>query len=86
MEQSIDGDEKRVIDWFTYTESISEFLDVITDRVSKLYDKYNDILNDKGQLRLKFNNEEEQEYRDKISMLRAKCEDRKEDLDNETWN
>lgn len=86
MEQSVDGNEKRVIDWFTYTESISEFLDVITDRVSKLYDKYNDILNDKGQLRLKFNNQEEQEYRDKISMLRAKCEDRKEDLDNETWN
>ena len=86
IEQSVDGDEKRVIDWFTYTESISEFLDVIIERVDKLYNKYDDILNDKGQLRIKFDNKEEQEYRDRISMLRAKCGDRKEDLDNETWN
>jgi len=86
IEQSVDGEEKRVIDWFTYTESISEFLDVLIERVDKLYNKYDDILNDKGQLRIKFDNKEEQEYRDRISMLRAKCEDRKEDLDNETWN
>lgn len=86
MEKYVNGDEKRVIDWFTYTESISEFLDVLIERVDKLYNKYNDILNDKGQLRLKFDNKEEREYIDKISMLRAQCEDRKEDLDNETWN
>ena len=86
MEESVDGDEKRVIDWFTYTESISEFLEILTDRISKLFDKYDDIINDKGQLRIPFKDMDEQEYKDKIRILRAKCEDRKEDLDNETWN
>ena len=86
MKESVEGGEKRIIDWFTYTSSIEEFLDALLDKVSKLYDKYDNILNDKGQQRLKFKEIDEQDYKDKISLLRAKVEDRKEALEEETWN
>jgi hypothetical protein len=48
--------------------------------------RYNNILNNKGQLQLQFKGTEEQEYRDKISMNMSLCQDRLEDLEEETWN
>jgi hypothetical protein len=78
--------EKRLIDWFTYTETISEYTDIILERLPKLIDRYSDVLNNKGQLQLQFQGEEEQEYRDKISKNIALCQDRLEHLQEETWN
>ena len=79
--------ESRIIDWFTYTETISEYIDILLERLPKLIMRYNNILNNKGQLlQLQFKGDEEQEYRDKISMNMSLCQDRLEDLEEETWN
>ena len=78
--------EIRIIDWFTYTETISEYTDILLERLPKLIDRYSDVLNNKGQLQLQFKGDEEQEYRDKVSMNRALCQDRVENLEEETWN
>jgi hypothetical protein len=78
--------EKRLIDWFTYTETISEYTDILLEKLPKLIDRYSDVLNNKGQLQLPFQGQEEQEYRDKISMNMALCQDRLENLEEETWN
>lgn len=78
--------EKRIIDWFTYTETISEYTDILLERLPKLIMRYDDVLNNKGQLQLPFQGQEEQEYRDKVSMNRALCQDRVENLEEETWN
>jgi hypothetical protein len=78
--------EKRLIDWFTYTEIISEYTDMLLERLPKLIVRYSDVLNNKGQLQLPFKGQEEQEYRDKISMNMALCQDRLENLEEETWN
>ena len=78
--------EKRVIDWFTYTETISEYTDIILERLPKLIDRYSDVLNNRGQLQLPFQGQEQQEYRDKVSMNMALCQDRLEHLEEETWN
>jgi len=78
--------EKRLIDWFTYTEIISEYTDILLERLPKLIVRYSDVLNNKGQLQLPFQGQEEQEYRDKISMNMSLCQDRLENLEEETWN
>jgi hypothetical protein len=78
--------EKKIIDWFTYTETISEYTDILLERLPKLIDRYSDVLNNKGQLQLPFQGQEEQEYRDKISMNMALCQDRLEHLQEENWN
>jgi hypothetical protein len=78
--------EKRLIDWFTYTETISEYTDILLEKLPKLIDRYSEVLNNKGQLQLPFQGQEEQEYRDKISMNMALCQDRLENLEEETWN
>jgi hypothetical protein len=78
--------ESRIIDWFTYTETISEYTDIILERLPKLILRYSDVLNNKGQLQLQFQGEEQQEYRDKISKNIALCQDRLEHLEEETWN
>jgi len=78
--------ESRIIDWFTYTETISEYTDILLERLPKLINRYSDVLNNKGQLELQFQGEQQQEYRDKISMNMALCQDRLENLEEENWN
>ena len=78
--------EKRITDWFTYTETISEYTDILLERLPKLVKRYSDVLNNTGQLQLPFQGQEQQEYRDKISLNRALCQDRVEHLQEETWN
>jgi hypothetical protein len=78
--------EKRLIDWFTYTQEIAEYTDIILERLPKLIDRYSDVLNNKGQLELQFQGEQQQEYRDKISRNIGICRDRLEHLEEETWN
>jgi len=74
--------EKRVIDWFTYTKTITEYTDVLLERLSKLIDRYSDVLNNKGQ----FQSDQYTLVVDKISMNLALCQDRLEHLEEETWN
>jgi hypothetical protein len=77
--------EKRIIDWFTYTQEIAEYTDIILERLPKLIDRYSDVLNNRGQLQIQFS-EDQQEYRDKVSMNMALCDDRLENLETEMWN
>ena len=76
----------RMTDWFTYTQEIAEYTDIILERLPKLIDRYNNVLNNKDQLQIQLKGDEEQEYRDKISKNIALCQDRLEHLEEETWN
>jgi len=78
--------EKRLTDWFTYTQDIAEYTDILLERLPKLMNRYNDVLNNKGQLQFQFKGDEEQEYRDKVSMNRSLCQDRIEHLEEGTWD
>jgi hypothetical protein len=76
--------EKRLIDWFTYTQDIAEYTDILLERLTILMKRYDDVLNSsslKGQLQFQFKGDEEQEYRDKVSMNRSLCQDRIEHLE-----
>ena len=80
--------ENIIIDWFTYTETISEYTDILLEKLYKLIDRYSDVLSNKGQLQIQFNltEEEEKEYRNKVYNNRTLCKDRLEHLQEETWN
>ena len=80
--------ENIIIDWFTYTETISEYTDILLEKLYKLIDRYSDVLSNKGQLQIQFNltEEEEKEYRNKVYTNRILCKDRLEHLPEETWN
>jgi hypothetical protein len=51
---NIDEYESRTIDWFSYTLEISDFTDILLERLTKLIIRYSDVLNDTGQLQFKF--------------------------------
>jgi hypothetical protein len=50
--------EIRITDWFTYTETISEYTDILLERLPKLINRYDDVLNNEGQLQLQFKGDE----------------------------
>jgi hypothetical protein len=83
---NIDESEKRITDWFTYTQMIAEYTDILSERLPKLIKRYSDVLNNSGQLQLQFKGDDEQEYRDKVSKNMSLCQDRVENLQEETWN
>ena len=78
--------EKRLTDWFTYTQDIAEYTDILLERLPKLMNRYNDVLNNKGQLQFQFKGDEEQEYRENISKNLSLCQDRLEHLEEGTWD
>ena len=78
--------EKRLTDWFTYTQDIAEYTDILAERLPKLMNRYNDVLNKKGQLQFQFKGDEEQEYRENISKNLSLCQDRLEHLEEGTWD
>jgi hypothetical protein len=78
--------EKRLTDWFTYTQDIAEYTDILVERLPKLMNRYNDVLNNKGQLQFQFKGDEEQEYRENISKNLSLCQDRLEHLEEGTWD
>lgn len=83
---NIDESEQRITDWFTYTETISEYTDILSERLPKLIKRYSDVLNNSGQLQLQFKGDDEQEYRDKVSKNMALCQDRVDHLEEGTWD
>ena len=81
--------EKRLTDWFTYTQDIAEYTDILLERLTILMKRYDDVLNSsslKGQLQFQFKGDEEQEYRERVSMNRSLCQDRIEHLEEGTWD
>jgi hypothetical protein len=85
MEESVDGNEKRVIDWIEYNDSISELITTISERLESKVKKYRYILKNEGQLRLDFGKEEEEEYKIKIKSILDKLQSRLSDIENDTW-
>ena len=85
MEESVDGNEKRVIDWIEYNDSISELITTIGEKLELKVQRYKDILNNEGQLRMSFGEEEEKEYKSKIKSILSKLESRLEDIENDKW-
>ena len=85
MEESVDGDEKRVIDWIEYNDSISELITTIGEKLESKVKRYKDILKNEGQLRMSFGEQEEEDYKLKIKSILNKLESRLEDIENDTW-
>ena len=83
---NIDEYESRTIDWFTYTQEIADYTDIILENLTILIRKYNDYLNGTGQLRIKFKEYDEDEYREKLRQNIALCQDRIEHLEKGTWD
>jgi hypothetical protein len=85
MEESVDGNEKRVIDWIEYNDSIEDLIVIIGEKLELKVQRYKDILNNEGQLRMSFGEEEEKEYKLKIKSILSKLESRLEGIENDTW-
>jgi hypothetical protein len=78
-------DEKRVIDYIEYNDSIEDLIVIIGEKLEIKIQKYKDILDNEGQLRMSFGKEEEEEYKSKIKSILNKLESRLEDIENDTW-
>ena len=85
MEESVDGNEKRIIDWIEYNDSISELITTIGEKLESKVKRYKDILKNEGQLRMSFGEQEEEDYKLKIKSILNKLESRLEDIENDTW-
>lgn len=81
----IDKSNSKIIDAFEYSKDISHLLEDIQKRVRPLIRHYNDILNGKGQQRIKFGEEEERQYLNSIEKKLRKFKQRLEDIDDEKY-
>ena len=79
------GNEKRVIDWIEYNDSIEDIITVIGEKLELKVKKYKDILNNEVQLRINFSEEEEEDYKSKIKSILSELEPRLEDIENDKW-
>lgn len=79
------GKEKRVIDWIEYNDSIEDIITVIGEKLELKVKKYKDILNNEGQLRINFSEEEEEDYKSKIKSILSELEPRLESIENDEW-
>jgi len=79
------GDEKRVIDWIEYNDSIEDLIVIIGEKLELKVQRYKDILNNEGQLRMSFDEEEEKEYKSKIKSILSELESRLESIENDEW-
>ena len=82
---SVDKSNENIIDMFQYSEDINHLLKDIQERVQPLIKSYEDILDGKGQQRMKFDEEEERQYFNKIQKLKDKCIERLEEIDNDKY-
>jgi ribosomal protein S15P/S13E len=73
---NIDKMNEVTTDMFEYSKDISHLLDNIEKRVKRLIKYYKDIIEEKGQQRIKFDEEEEKEYLNKVSKILKKYTDR----------
>lgn len=78
---NIDESNSKIIDAFEYNENINHLLVDIQKRVKPLIDSLKSILKGKGQLRLKFDEEEERKYLNKIEKLFRKYRERLDDIE-----
>ncbi len=81
----VDKSNSKIIDAFQYHSDISHLLVDIQERVKPLIKYYKDILEGKGQQRIKFSEEEERQYLNKIESLLRKCRERLSDLEDEKY-
>lgn len=81
----IDKSDNRIIDQFQYHKDIDHLLEDVKTRANNLSQSYKDILNGKGQQRLKFSEEQEKAYLEKIQKNLNKLRLRIEDIETEKF-
>ncbi len=86
LEYEINMNDSRVIDIIQYNEDIDEALESILNKLNIKIQQLTDILDDKGQKRLVFDEDDEYEYRRKVGSLKDKLMLRYEELDSEEWH
>lgn len=82
---NIDKSDNRIIDQFQYHKDIDHLLEDVKTRANNLSQSYKDILNGKGQQRLKFSEEQEKAYLEKIQKNLNKLRLRIEDIETEKF-
>jgi hypothetical protein len=86
LDYEINMDNSRVIDIIQYNEDTDEILESVLNKLKIKIKQLTDILDDKGQKRLVFDEDDEYEYRRKVSRLKDKLMSRYEELDSEEWH
>ncbi len=86
LDYEIDMNESRVIDIIQYNEDIDELLEDVLNKLNIKIEQLTNILDDKGQKRMVFDEDDEYEYRRKVSSLKDKLMLRHEELDSEEWH
>ena len=81
---NIDETEQRMTDWFTYTQEIAEYTDILLERLPKLIVRYSNVLNGGGLGSGSTTNTVT--FIEKVSENLSLCRDRLEHLEEETWN
>lgn len=82
----VDKNDERLVDKFSYQESLSPIIYDLTFKYKSEVSRLSGILSKTGQLEFDFENENEEEYKDKIRKRLNRLSDRLEELENETWS
>jgi hypothetical protein len=86
LDYEINMNDSRVIDIIQYNEDIDELLEDILNKLNIKIEQLTNILDDKGQKRMVFDEDGEYEYRRKVSSLKDKLMVRHQELDSEEWH
>jgi hypothetical protein len=84
LDYEINMDNSRVIDIIQYNDNVDEILENVLDKLRTKIKQLDDIINNDGQTRMKFDDDEE--YRKGIHELRTKLNLRFRELDSEEWH
>ena len=86
LDYEINMNDSKVIDIIQYNENVDELLEDILNKVKVKIEQLTNILDDKGQSRMVFDEGDEYEYRRKVSSLKDKLVYRFRELDSEEWH
>lgn len=82
---NIDKSNSKIVDAFEYSKDISHLLKDIQKRVIPLIKHYDQILNGEGQQRIKFSEEEERQYLNRVERKIKIFKQRLEDIEEEKY-
>ncbi len=77
----VDNEKERVTDKFAYEDSILEIRDMIKSKLNNEVNRINDIIEDKGQLQFKFDEEEREKYFRQLTSRLERFQVRLEEID-----
>jgi len=77
----VDNEKERLTDKFEYEDIISEIKDMIKSKLNTEVKRVNDIIEDKGQLQIKFDKEEREKYLKQLTSRLKRFQIRLEEID-----